>query len=108
MVRHGSRTTGLWAGARGSVSEVEFQGECLLFGRLNRFLAVVGTHPGNGLIRRGAGEDSEAGEGGAGTAISAQTTDLDLLTGSRPSEQILHRQHGIRLIGNAEVWPNEV
>jgi len=40
---------------------------------------VIGTDPGDGLVRRNSSEDGHASEGGAGPAQAADAADLDPL-----------------------------
>ena len=74
-----------WAGFNGQASAGESHNERFLVSGLDSFDAVVGTDPGDGLARRMAAQDGEAGQGRSRPPVTTESVArvLAVSTGGR-------------------------
>src|ERR1019366_8618345 len=80
-----------------------------LIGRLDSFGAVVGADPGDGLVRRVAAQDGEAGQSRSGASVASEATDLHSFPGTSPGEHGSQSSDNLsRIVRDAEVRPVEV
>jgi hypothetical protein len=98
-----------WAGFNGQASAGESHNERFLLSGLDSFDAVVGTDPGDGLARRMAAQDGEAGQGSSGPPVTTEAADLHPFPGTSPGQHGSQSRDDLsRIVGDTEVWPVEV